>query len=197
MSYHVEAYGNCILVFGDVPPHDLAALCELVPFTSVMDACVARVTQATYAMGPDVELRELAQKYIPAALDRVRERYPGLSSHALQWLAGGERGTSSNTIFSWLTGVDVMDGASFDVPRDLGEWRSCQLLIEQVPELAEQFDVMQLTSPNWQGLVEKWIDIATAMTADCPSWRDPSRSCHSQKAQRLLNMAVGIEAAYG
>ncbi len=112
-----------------------------------------------------------------------------LSGAATAWLAGGERGGSSNTIFTRLTGFDAMMGASARHPRDPDDLRRCRLLLEQVPELRAGFSSMAGASTHWHALVTDWDGICRTMDEECPNWRDADGS--AVKTYDRMRAALG------
>ena len=92
-----------------------------------------------------------------------------LSAEAVNWLANGERGTSSNTMFERFTGIDCTKnyfGGSH--PRDPDDFRRCELLLRQVPEFRECLPTMADMSAAWSQLVDHWGEIVALMEEECP-----------------------------
>jgi len=84
-----------------------------------------------------------------------------ISDAANLWLGIGERGISSETIFSHLTGVHVLNGMwRFDGPHDFSDWRRCEMLLQAVPEFRDRFAEMKTVSPLWARLVDEWPSLA-------------------------------------
>lgn len=192
MTYRIESRGNCTLVFGAAPISKISEICTRSAENLVMDSQVARIMNASFAIGPAQELRTLAAEHKRSAIARQRQQYPGLAQDAVLWLAVGERGVSSNTIFHCLTGIDVMDGALWCAPRDLADWRRCQLLLEQVNMLTLKFERMQEESSDWLRLVTRWHDIGAALDAECPNWRAPDQSLNAPRARALFEQALAV-----
>jgi len=93
----------------------------------------------------------------------------------VDWLAGGERGISSNAIFTHITGIDAMLGwrDSTGHPHDPADWRRCEILLEQCPELRAEFYQMKEVSDIWKRLVENWDKIRQIFIKEAPyNWRD-------------------------
>lgn len=76
---------------------------------------------------------------------------------ALAWLEHGERGVSSEAIFSHLTGVPLCSRLS--PPYDTGDLRRCRRLLAAVPEFAARLGEMRNVSPQWNALVERWDEL--------------------------------------
>jgi len=93
-----------------------------------------------------------------------------LSESAVLWLADGERGSSSNTIFQHLTGVSAAGRWGISTPSDPDDLRRCRLLLEQVPEFKEQFAKMKTCSEVWARLVDEWDELCALMDEECEGW---------------------------
>ena len=101
-----------------------------------------------------------------------------LTENQINWLASGERGSSSNTMFTHLTGFDAecMRGlpAPFwknQHPSDPDDLSRCRLLLEDCPELAADLDKMKTCSDVWKSLVENWNELCLMMDKEAPNWR--------------------------
>lgn len=86
------------------------------------------------------------------------------------WLASGQRGVSSETIVTYLTGLQT--GSMRDVPRDASDLGRCRLLLEQVPELQPKFSRMAELSREWELLVQNWDALCALMDEEAPAWRE-------------------------
>ncbi len=88
------------------------------------------------------------------------------------WLSHGERGLSSEAIFSHLTGLAINGqrrGGS--TPHDPDDLRRCRLLIEQVPAFRSDLHRMAEVSKRWGALVERWDELCALMDSESPNWR--------------------------
>jgi len=94
-----------------------------------------------------------------------------LSEAAKTWLAEGERGVSSETIFSEMTGIPVVGRHGGHPPCDPSDFRRCHLLLEAVPEFKARLAEMAGVSQVWARLVEKWDEIVASLDAEVPEWR--------------------------
>ena len=79
---------------------------------------------------------------------------PGL----LLWLAGGNRGISSNSIVQHLTGVPACR-YGIDIPHDPDDLDRCLQLLDEVPLLRCLLPKMATASPEWAELIERWNEI--------------------------------------
>lgn len=194
IAYTIEHRGNCILIDGAVPATAFTVLTKLVPKRSVMDPNCARIWGVTFAAGPEKELLQLAEEGKARAIRRERIKHPSISDAAVNWLAAGERGISSNYIFTKLTGIDAMNGWGTERenhPHDPADFRRCQLLLEQVPEFQHWFKDMRQASPVWARLVDAWPSIVAAMDEETPKWRDRASRGRATKAYELIKTAIG------
>lgn len=80
----------------------------------------------------------------------------------VEWLAGGRRGVSSNTMVQHLTGWPALDSRydrKGDIPHDPDDLDRCLQLLEAVPLLRVMLPQMATHSPGWAALVEHWAEI--------------------------------------
>ena len=187
-AYIIEHHANCVFITGTVPAAAFPVLSKLAPEGSVMDPDVARICGVTFALGLPEDLAELRKAGAASAETRERINNPGLSEAATKWLASGERGISSNTIFEKLTGIQAAHG-HHSHPHDPADFRRCQLLLEQVPELQPLFHRMAEVSPEWEVLVQVWPDIIKAMDREATGWRDGRTGRQAPTAYALIKQA--------
>lgn len=109
----------------------------------------------------------------------------------VQWLAGGERGISSNTIVAHLTGLPALGTWHRDHPHDPADMGRCRRLLEDVPELQADFPRMASCSPVWAALVERWQELCDMMDKEAPRWRDGIGSAHQtyDRMRELIDAA--------
>jgi len=185
--------GSVILLFGPQSVSTLAKTASLAGEDAVMDSDVSRMAGASFAFGQARALEALLMKLKANALQEAEDKHPSLPVSAQLWLANGERGVSSNTIFSHLTGVNALDSASRSHPHDPADVRRCQLLLEQVPQLQAQFHRMAEVSETWARLVQAWPSIIQAMDEDVPNWRDKRATGSAHRAYELVQKARGVK----
>ena len=97
-----------------------------------------------------------------------------LSPEAVEWLANGQRGISSNAIFTHLTGVDAMGRWTFpgsNHPSDPDDLHRCRLLLERCPELRAELPRMATRSKVWARLVAEWDALCAMLDEEAPEWR--------------------------
>lgn len=161
----------------------------------ILDQDVGRMAGASFAIGEPAVLAELRERLAAHAILSTVQKNPGISSGAQMWLAAGERGMSSEALFTRLSGINCTSGASDGVarndhPYDPADFRRCRLMLEACPELAERLNDAAGMSPAWAGLVDQWDTICATMDAECPDWRD-GRSQYANKTYQLIKQAIG------
>lgn len=169
--------GFVILHFGPLGIDDMTNAAELAGQDAVIDARTARMTGANLAFGNPDLLDALNKRLEAGARNEAEKKYPGLSQEAIDWLASGERGLSSDAIFMNLTGTSTGDNTDEDFhPHDPADLRRCRLCLENVPELSGRIHEMASVSPVWARLVANWENLCTTMDAEAPDWRNKTSS---------------------
>lgn len=181
---------NCVLVEGALPPKWIAAIASAMPKTAVISPQLAGMLGANFAFGLQKDVDALIAKIGPDVERAVKQSTAGLglSDAAQRWLASGQRGNSSETIFTHLTGVDANRG-SRSHPYDPDDLRRCRLLLEQCPELVPLFPKMAEVSDAWAGLVRDWETICKTMDDETPEWR--AGKGRASETYKLMNLATG------
>jgi len=191
VAYTVEHRHNCVLITGPVPASAFTVLARLAPQNAVMDPDLARMAGANFAIGLPKDLAAWRAELAPDAMRRERIRNTTLSDAAVKWLAQGERGASSNSMFDNLLRKKAR--ADKDHPHDTSDFRRCRLLVEQVPEIKALLPEMARVSPEWASLVAAWDHICAAMDNEFPDWRDGGR--HEGKTHKTYNLIRSALAA--
>lgn len=111
-----------------------------------------------------------------------------LSEQAVFWLATGERGLSSNTLFTFLTGVDATKNGERHYPHDAGDFARCRKLIEQCPELAALLPRVATAGREWAAIVEHWQALCDTMDEEAPLWREKRGWGH--KTTRMIQNII-------
>jgi hypothetical protein len=110
----------------------------------------------------------------------------------VRWLASGQRGISSNTMVTHLTGIDAMGQWSRrDHPHDPDDLHRCRLLLEEVTYLQLMLPRMATCSPAWAALVEHWQELCDLMDKEAPHWKDG----HGSAPKTYARMRELIEGA--
>lgn len=111
----------------------------------------------------------------------------------LNWLANGERGTSSDTLFTHLTGITAIRGYQSH-PLDLDDFRRCELLLRQVPGLREKLHHARQISPVWARLVQHWDEIVNTLESEIPGYFKGATG-KAQKTYALMESLIRKQEA--
>lgn len=85
----------------------------------------------------------------------------------MRWLASGQRGISSNTIATHLSGIDCIgEYGHMDHPYDPADFIRCQKLLDAVPWFKNNMHLMRDASEEWAMLVDHWEEIANLIKLD-------------------------------
>lgn len=186
--------GVVMLGFGPQPIRFLSDATKVCGKDAVMDPDVARMAGANIAVGPRAALEDLRKRLEAGALQAVTSASPGLSANAAQWLANGERGMSSEALFSRLSGVDCSEFDRTAHPYDPDDFRRCRLMLEACPELADNLHHATDLSPQWAALIGSWLTLCETMDAETPNWRSPHGDGQfANKTYSLIKQAIGRE----
>jgi hypothetical protein len=91
-----------------------------------------------------------------------------------RWLAGGDTGTSSITIWSVMTGRPRPKvGWWPDIPHDPADFGRCHRLLENFPAWRARLPEVSAKHPEWAGLVEAWDELTSLYLEELPSGRGP------------------------
>lgn len=93
-----------------------------------------------------------------------------LSPNSEHWLRMGERCVAADTIFTYCTGVDALNGRDPDVPRTLDDLRRCRIMLELVPELRSCLPRVANLSRQWAEVVNFWDDLCLLQDVEDPDW---------------------------
>lgn len=95
-----------------------------------------------------------------------------LSTNAINWLASGERGVSSNTLFSVVTGISAQSDGSSSHPLDPDDFKRCEKLLRKCPEIRAELWRMSEISQVWAALVKNWSYIVDLFESEVPGVLD-------------------------
>lgn len=192
MSTNTTAEGVVVLGFGPQSLDFLGKAAKLCGRDAVMDPQVAQMAGANLAAGTPAALDALRTRLAAGAIEAAQEqtRGLGLPPGAAEWLGSGERGISSETIFSYLTGHNVLRRHQGNYPHDPVDWRRCELLLEAVPALRDSFTRVRELGFVWSGLVDHWADIRASMDRECPDWRDPNSDWSARETYDLMKKII-------
>lgn len=181
-GYRILMREGCRLVYGHMPLPEFLALVKQAHDTELLHAGLARMLDATAVLGTPTALARLRLRETPAAVERMRAQLGRaalrLDPNALRWLAAGEQGPSSLSLFVLLTGVRPRHYRQPGpvLPRDAGAFRRCRLLVEQVPALRHALPLLaqRVAEPGvaeWAALAQAWDDLCAQMDHEAPDWR--------------------------
>lgn len=200
MTYTVTEREGCTLITGSVPASQLAALMGTGGKGAVLSSNLARLAGVQFAWGQPEDVSALEDKLRAEKLRGLMTGIPpgqaGLSEEARRWLAVGEQGLSSCSMFWRFTGVKpdyLNDETRFSHPHDPGDLRRCLLLLEQVPEFKGRIGEMRGCSPQWDALVEAWADLCATLETEAPDWRNPD--CKQTALETYGKMRSALRAA--
>lgn len=92
-----------------------------------------------------------------------------ISSQAIEWLASGERGVSSEFMFYVFTGIPAGNvRMHYTHPSDTDDFKRCEKLLRQCPEFRTNLDELRLASPVWDNLVSNWDRIVELIEEEAP-----------------------------
>lgn len=114
----------------------------------------------------------------------------GLASHPalINWLAGGRRGISSNTMVQHLTGLPTLRDWRPDHPHDPDDLNRCLLLLREVPLLRVILHEMSSASRAWASLIEHWEEIESCFLAE--AGLDWCNGSSAPKTYELMRKAI-------
>lgn len=184
---------NCVLVRGALSASGMRGVTAMRHKKAVISPDLARMLDVNFAFGLQADIDALIAKITPqhqAAAKRTAAAR-GLSEAAAIWLACGQRGNSSETIFTHLTGVNANTGTARSHPYYPADVRRCWLLLEDVPELKAKFHRMAEVSQAWVGLVSNWSQIIATMTEEVGDIRNPKRGAEAPRTYKLIKQAIG------
>lgn len=86
-----------------------------------------------------------------------------VEQRAMEWIAYGETGISSKTIWAVMLGLaDPSKRSSpYDwcYPYDPSDFNRCRKLLELIPEWRERLHEVAAMFPEWKGIVEHWDEL--------------------------------------
>ncbi len=194
-----EINGTVVLGFGPQEMDWLGKVAKLCGRGAVMAPDVARMAGANLAGGTPAALAALRERLAPGAMQAQAAATPDAPAGALQWLAFGERGMSSEALFLRLTGISPgrPSRCEFDErdrtahPYDPDDLRRCRLMLEAVPAARARLQEAAELSPAWAALVAIWPELEATMDGETPDWRDPKCGGTAPATYQLMKRAIG------
>lgn len=103
-----------------------------------------------------------------------------LPAGAVEWLRTGERGVSSEGIFSHLTGIPLDQGRP-SPPSDPSDFRRCRLLVAAVPSFRAKLPRMAELGKQWKAIVDHWDEICAIMDEEASQEAHYARAAGSRR----------------
>jgi hypothetical protein len=177
------AKGTIILHYGPMGISLMERIEKTLGKGAVIDTNVARMAGADFAFGAPDTLAALRGKLEAGALAEVQTSMPRLDADAQRWLAVGQQGVSSLTLFHHLTQTPMPQSRSH--PHDLDDFGRCKRMIEQVPSLRALLPEAASLSPVWARIVDVWDTLCTTLDAEIAAGER-----YAPKAARILEDAI-------
>lgn len=186
--------GAVALFFGPQPMDFISKAIKVCGKNAELDPDVARMAGANFAIGLPEHLALLRKRLESGALQAEREArgeceitFPG----AMEWLATGERGSSSEALFTRLSGISTTDGGEIEIdhPHDPSDFSRCRFMLEACPGLMPSLQDAAGMSAEWAALVGKWDLICETMDQETPNWR--THGGRSDKTYAIIKQTIG------
>lgn len=169
----MREHGVVVLGFGPQPIDFISKAAKLCGKEAVMCPATARMAGANMAAGTPDKLAQLRERLSFHAIAEAHEAHAGqLSPNAIMWLAIGNRGLSSETLFSLATGVDLTQDDGYNHPHDPSDLGRCRQLLERCPELVGNLPRVAAAGPEWAALIPRWDELCALMDEESPEWRE-------------------------
>lgn len=99
-----------------------------------------------------------------------------------RWLAGGDTGRSSQTIWAVMTGKLAPCIKGYDTPKDPSDFGRCVALLKLFPAWRARLPEVAARHPEWAPLVDAWDDLSAMLYAD----ELPNRSALYARLKELV-----------
>lgn len=90
----------------------------------------------------------------------------GIEQRAIQWVASGDTGASSMTIYRHMLGLPHDGGFGVSEPSDGGDLGRCLRLLRLIPEWRPRMHEMAKLSHAWAALVPHWDELSALLEAE-------------------------------
>jgi hypothetical protein len=109
----------------------------------------------------------------------------GVKEKAMWWMANGEHGMSSKTMWNCLVGTEKFP---INYPYDPDDFSRCYKLLQAVPEWKTSLFRLKKLCPEWSNLVENW-DKLTEMYEENKrtNWKNHEKIGMYELMQKCLN----------
>ncbi len=164
--------GAVVLGFGPQDIDFLPKASKICGKGAIVDPGVARMAGAVIAAGLPEALGALRERLTANARLQASADAPNAPPGAVEWLATGERGLSSEALFSCLTGIAVSSARDRKChPHDPADFRRCRLMLEAIPALKDKLGKALSLSPVWWYFITRWAELCKVMDEETPDWR--------------------------
>lgn len=107
----------------------------------------------------------------------------------VNWLAGGERGISSDSIVSHIWGLP--NPRRVGHPLDPDDFKRCLMLLDASPETKARLAEMAAVSPQWKSLVENWDSLERIFVTEVGGINWPNRRMRAPLTYASMNQCFG------
>ena len=105
----------------------------------------------------------------------------------LNWFANGKVGISSKTMACAAAGIEFDSNFPLYTPSDPDDFNRCLLLLEQVPEIRDNFDKIAAISEGWKRLIARWNEVEDLFLAEAGlDW------CNNHTARKTYRLMKSI-----
>lgn len=118
-----------------------------------------------------------------------------LHDQVMEWLAFGERGSSSETMAFTFLGRGAPRWSS--APSDPDDLRRCLLLLQAAPEARKHMDKLRSLSKTWERLVDRWDDLEGTFLSETGGTLKPPFGTRCHKTYSLMKEIIGDRRAPG
>ena len=91
---------------------------------------------------------------------------PALTTQEYEWLISEDTGISSLTIFTVMTGRDVVRNFSKAAPRDFWDFGRCYRLLQRFPHWQARLAEVGAVCPEWAPIAGDWDRLVSFYEAD-------------------------------
>lgn len=181
--YSVTVRDGVTLVEGMLPLDHFTALVGLAGDGGVLSTYLAQLAQVQWAWGQPEDVDRLAAE-LKAQILAARPNMTALE----RWLAVGFRGKSSNAIVGNLRGVYVDDLRAH--PHDSSDLWTCIKLLDEVPGLRADLQMMSGVSKEWESLVESWDALEQLLREEAGECWGDGRGWKSPKTYEAMKVVL-------
>lgn len=104
----------------------------------------------------------------------------------ISWLANGDTGISSRTIWFVLMGRPIPANDWTDVPHDPADFGRCHRLLAVMPSWRARLGEVAAEYPEWKPLVDHWDELAALYEEELPKGTAPKMYARMQELRALV-----------